>query len=86
MSNEPIIGQDAGDNGQDKPQEQKQLELHILWKANGMAISGCVKNEMAALYMLEKGKDMIKQINRPQIAQAKIMPKKGIMDFVRRRH
>lgn len=73
----------------EKSQEQQipsQVELHIIWKERGIGVSGnCVKDEMVALYLLDKAKDIIKKINTPQIASAKFNLKSRIMDFVRQK-
>ena len=79
-------GEKPGDNGKMQPEQPQQPpELHIIWNEQGIGVKGIVKNEMAALYMLEKAKDLIKRINAPQISTAKIVPKGGILNFARRK-
>jgi len=84
-------GKIINDNGNKlKPQDEQgkevpELRLTIIWKENGMALEGCIKNEVASLYMLEKAKDLIKRINAPQIMTAKLHPKHNILNFMRKR-
>lgn len=63
---------------------QKEIEIAVRYnlKTGNIQIEGIIKNEIMALYLLEKAKDMVKELNRPQPSQI-VKPKGGIMDFVR---
>ena len=59
-----------------KPQgkQSPKAELHIVLTPQGVAVAGAVKDEMLSLFLLEKAKDIIKQINAPE----KVKPKNRV--------
>ena len=63
-------------------EEQKSIVLTITLDGNGINVSGPIKNEPIALWLLEKAKDIVKASNI-QDQQPKIQPARGIMNFVR---
>ena len=64
------------------PLEEVELDIKLNLKTRNIQIRGVIKNEMLALYMLEKAKDMIKVLNMSQPSPI-IRPKGGILSFVR---
>jgi len=66
-----------------KVPEEVEIGIKFNPKTGNIAIRGVIKNEIIALYMLEKAKDMVKALNMPRPSSI-IKPKGSIMDFVRR--
>lgn len=52
-------------------EQSQKAELHIALTPQGVAVAGCVKDEMLSLFLLEKAKDIIKQINTPETVKPK---------------
>ncbi len=75
-----------GDNG-DKIQEIKKMSLIIEYGTDGrIEVKGEIKdNEMLAIWLLEKVKDLIKVHTMQKLmkAQSKIIKPHGIMNFIR---
>lgn len=81
-------GDKIGGNG-DKPKIEKQF-LTIEYSSDGtIDMKGTIINqEMLAIWLLDKAKDMVKANTMRRIAQAqsKIVKPGGIMNFVRSKH
>ena len=61
----------------------KDIVLTITLNSDGVNVSGPIRNEPIALWMLEKAKDTIKAHNLLE-SQPKVQPAGGIMNFAKR--
>lgn len=82
MESEKKIIAPNGEKKDDAIGEEIEIAVRYNLKTGNIQIKGVIHNEIMALYMLEKAKDMVKGINRPQASS--IVKPKGIMNFVRR--
>lgn len=76
------------DNGKLKQEQPKEIKLVIeLLPNGGVNVSGILRNEPMALWLLDKAKDVIKAFNiQEQLRNKPVIQKVGgIMDFVRGR-
>ena len=69
---------------ENKLPEELEIAIKFTVKTGNIQVKGVIHNEMLALYMLEKAKDLVKAINRPQPPLIQ-KPKGGLLNFVRGR-